>query len=305
MAFHGIMVLRDEGDIIAQTLEHLMTWCDSLTLLDTGSTDGTWDLVHEAARRDRRITPLARTPVTFHNGLRAAVFQRARHRFHPGDWIARLDADEFYHAPPPLFIRERLRPAEGRIFGLMYDFLLTRRESAAWDRGEESLADRARPIEHRRTRYVVQDFPEPRLFRYRKRMSWPADAYVPCRGGLIARARVQIRHYRWRDPVQAAQRCALRRATHLSGNRVGAHWDLNDWREWLANDDDPRLLRHTPGAPLPDPALTNHLPPPARAAAQGLFYRSGVVHLADWLTSVGTHPHKQPGALLATYEPQA
>src|SRR5436190_61230 len=54
MAFHGIMVLRDEGDIVAQVLTHLLTWVDSLHVYDTGSTDGTWEIVEEAARGDRR-----------------------------------------------------------------------------------------------------------------------------------------------------------------------------------------------------------------------------------------------------------
>lgn len=281
MAFHGIMVLRDEGDIIAQTLAHLMTWCDSLTILDTGSTDGTWDIILDAARRDPRINPLARVERPFHNGLRALVFHAARDRFQPGDWVGRLDADEFYHISPPTFAAERLGASDGRVFAQMYDFLLTRNEATAWDRGEETLADRARPIEHRRTRYLVQEFPEPRFFRYRRRMVWPETSYVPLRGGLIAAPRIPVRHYRWRDPVQAAARCALRRETFNSGGLVGRHWDLADWRDWLANDEDPRLLRHTPGAPLPDPALTNHLPGPARAAAHRLLYGSGAVHVLD------------------------
>ncbi len=30
MRFHGLLIARDEGDIIAQTLTHLLTWCDCL-----------------------------------------------------------------------------------------------------------------------------------------------------------------------------------------------------------------------------------------------------------------------------------
>lgn len=285
MRFHGILVLRDEADILPQTLAHLLTWVDSLHIFDTGSTDGTWETVREWAARDSRINPLGREEVRFHNGLRGMVFNRVRAGFEPGDWVARLDADELYHIPPPEFIRERVRPCEGRVFGQHYDFLITRAEAAAWEERPETPRERARPIEERRTRYLVQDFPEPRLFRYRRMMRWDArdrpDSYVPRRGGLIARARIPIRHYRWRDPEQAARRCALRSAAKAAGAPVGPHWKTADWRDWLANDEDPRVLSWSPGRDLPDPGLTNHLP--RGTLARELVYRTGLVHLLDLL----------------------
>ena len=42
MRFHGMMLLRDERDIIVQNLTHLLTWINALYVLDLGSTDGTW-----------------------------------------------------------------------------------------------------------------------------------------------------------------------------------------------------------------------------------------------------------------------
>ena len=283
MAFHGIMVVRDEGDIIAQVLAHLLTWVDSLHVYDTGSTDGTWEVVEEWARADRRVNALGRERVRFENGLRAMVFDRVRAGFREGDWIARLDGDEFYHVPPPEFVRERVGQC-GRVFGQMYDFMLTRAEAAAWARGVETLADRRRPIEERRRRYLVQEFPEPRLFQYRRSMKWPAGSRVPLCGGMPAEARIPVRHYRWRDPVQAAARCALRRAMRGAGADTGPHWELEDWRDWLADDADPRLLMHEPGAGgegLADPRLVNHLARGWRGAAQRLMYGMGLERAAD------------------------
>ena len=281
MAFHGIMAVRDEGDIIAQVLAHVMSWLDSLLVYDTGSRDGTWEIVRELAARDRRVVAMGGEPVVFQNGLRAMIFDRARASYRDGDWVARLDGDEFYHVSPREFVRERVDRREGRVFAQMYDFLLTRAEVAAWERGEESPSARSRPIEERRRRYVVQEFPEPRLFRYRRWMKWPAWSYVPLCGGLPARARVPVRHYRWRDPDQAAARCALRRAMRAAGARTGPHWDLQDWRDWLADDADPRLLTHAPGAALPEPGLTNHLARGWRRGAQRAAYGLGLARAAD------------------------
>ncbi len=281
MAFHGIMVLRDEGDIVAQSLAHLLTWVDSLHVYDTGSTDGTWEMVQEVASRDRRVTAVGRECVRFENGLRAMVFDRARAGYRDGDWIARLDADEFYHVSPREFVRERLGRADGRVFGQIFDFMLTRSEVAAWEAGRETLADRARPIEERRRRYVVQEFPEPRLFRYRRGMKWPQDRHMPRLAGAIARARVAVRHYRWRDPVQAAARCVLRTAMRASGARVNVHWALENWRDWVRDDADPQLGTHAPGAALPDPGLTNHLASGWRGGVQRVLYGAGLERVGD------------------------
>lgn len=287
MRYHGIMVLRDEGDIIAHTLSHLLTWVDSLHFLDTGSTDGTWETVNDFARRDDRVRPVAREVMPFHNGLRAVLFNRVRHGFEDGDWFARLDADEIYHVPPPRFISERLAPHESRVFTQHYEFLMTKAQHRAWKAGEGLLADRSRPIESRLTRYVMQECPEPRLFKYRRSMRWPETSYVPLRGGLPAMSRIPVRHYRWRDPEQAARRCALRRAARAAGAKTGPHWELADYQEWLANDEDPRLLSWSPGQPLPDPGLRNHLPPRVRRLALHVLYRTGLVRVLDGLDRGG------------------
>lgn len=279
MAFHGIMVVRDEGDVIGEVIAHLVSWVDSLYVLDTGSTDGTWEVVREWEARDARVVALESLARPYHNGIRAEVFDAVRHEFSEGDWIARLDGDEFYHVPPPVFVRERVAPREGRVFGQMYDFVMSRAEVAAWERGEETLADRARPIQERRRRYLVQEFPEPRLFRYRRGMKWPWDRHMPWWAGLTAAARIPVRHYRWRDPVQAAARCALRREMRRAGANTGPHWELENWREWIANDEDPRLLTYD--GTLADPGLRNHLDGGWRRGAQRVFYGSGLVRAAD------------------------
>jgi hypothetical protein len=132
--------------------------------------------------------------VLFHSGLRAWGFERVRSRATVGDWFARVDADEFYHVCPREFIEERLGRTDGRLCAQLYDFVLTTRDVRAWEAGEEGIADRGRPIEDRRRVWRINEWPELRLFRYRRGRGSPSgiinaatrcscSADVPCGQG--------------------------------------------------------------------------------------------------------------------------
>jgi hypothetical protein len=135
MRFHALLVLRDEGDLIGQTLDHLLSWADSIAVLDTGSTDDTWDVVQDRARHDRRVVPIGREAVVFSENLRGYVFDRQRSAYEPGDWVLRVDADEVYHVPPPRFVAERMRPGESAAHLQWYYFRLTRQEADDYGAG--------------------------------------------------------------------------------------------------------------------------------------------------------------------------
>jgi hypothetical protein len=277
-AFHGLLLVRDEADIIGELLTHVLSWCDTLHILDTGSTDGTWEIVREAAR-DERVLFHERQQVLFGRHLRAWLFDRARAHFRRGDWVVRLDADEFYQVPPPGFVRERVRWPEGRIYGHFHEFVLTASEARACDEGRDR---RDRPIHERRTRYFPDPARETRLVRYRRGMRWAPENYEPSEAGFLARECIPIRHYRCRDPEQLRTRCAVRapRAT-LPG--AGTHWVQPDWRKWVLPDDDPRLRTWHPGDELRRADPPGWIPRNPRRAAQWLYYASGAVNLRDAL----------------------
>lgn len=287
MPFHGLLVIRDEADIISQTLTHLLTWADGIYILDTGSTDGTWDIVNDIASREKRIVPMMTTPAYWSLGLRAMLFDKYRPRFRRGDWIARLDADEFYHISPPEFVSTHVEKHEGRIRVQMFEFVLTRSMVNAWEQKAESTTDRARPISDRRRIYYIDPHPEVRLFRYRPSMKWPATRAVPWNDGLTAFERIPIRHYRCRDPLQVQARCFLRsrmrrgQATTTPDGIPITHWAVDDWNYWVWADDNPRLRTWAPGTDLPiakSPRLARGtLPYLSRRA----FYASGLAPLID------------------------
>ncbi len=276
----AILCVRDEGDVIAQSLTSALAWADAIHVYDTGSTDGTWEIVREMSAGTARIRPVAREEVVFDNDTRGYVFERVKHACAHGDWVCRMDADEFYHVDPREFLRDRVAPHEGRVCTQQYEFVLTASDAAAWEQGEETIADRARPIELRRRRFYVEPLAELRFFRYRSGMRWGRGHNLPYSPGVVAVERIPVRHYKHRDPPQMAARCRLRSAMARLSHH-GEHWNAQDWRRLVVPDEDPRLLAWTPGQPLPDRRGREHLFPPLKSAAQRAMYALGLPYLTD------------------------
>jgi len=226
------MVVRDEDDILSQCLAHLLTWIDALYVLDLGSKDSTWEILQNAAVKDRRIIPWKSCPYRFDESLRGYVFDAFRARMRDGDWVLRLDADEFYQIPPPEFVANHLQPHESCVHLAWYYFRLTSREVQDYEEGKVAIAeDRRRPIAERRRFYKIPEYAEPRMFRYRASMKWPASRPFPFNAGYVARERIPIRHYPHRDPEQMKKRYRLRATMMQLQAGAGPHWRLSDWRK--------------------------------------------------------------------------
>jgi hypothetical protein len=278
--FHALLPVRDEGDIIGQCLDHLLAWADAIYVFDTGSVDDTWEIVQAAAMKDPRVVLLGREPVYFsETRLRGWMFHQARESMREGDWFLRVDADEFHHVTPREFVRSYLKPHETIAYHQYYDFALRQSEVDDWEAGREGLADRKRPIEQRRQWYTVSVYSEPRLCRYRESMKWPPSVSFPFNAGFVARARLPIRHYPYRDRAQLERRCRLRAIMMADPeNRANwsrpelHHWTEGEWRRFIVPDETQELRCWIPGSPLPEPHQTNHVALPHRRLAQWLAH---------------------------------
>lgn len=270
MKFHSLLPVRDEADIIQQCLENLLGWSDSIYVFDTGSIDNTWEIVLDIAAKERRVIPMRKEPVYFsETKLRGYMFHHAREKMRDGDWFLRVDADEFHHIPPPEFVNTYLRKHETIVYHQYYDFCLTQKEVDAWERGEETVADRDRPIAERRRHFKPSYYSEPRLCRYRSTMKWPITASFPINAGFLAKERLPIRHYPNRDPIQLDRRCRLRAIMMADAtNRQNwsqpeqHHWSQSDWQQFIVENNDPDLQYWQPGTELPKYQFTNHLRSP-------------------------------------------
>jgi len=273
MKYHGLLVVRDEADIITQSVRYALTWADWIYAFDTGSTDGTWDILQEIASKDKRLVLYGRESIRIRNDLRAMLFERYRDQAASGNWFAIVDADEFYHIPPPVFVREWLRPEETAVCYQLYDFKLTKQECRRLRSLTAIEIERREPIEQRRRHYIPIVFAEPRLFQYRPTMRW-VPSKTPYNLGLIARERIPIRHYPNRDPLQMEARYRLRSQMRpYVGLSASPHW-ITNWRDMLVNETDTGsgLEYWKPKTPLPVYSRMNHIASPPKRMAQRVVH---------------------------------
>lgn len=284
------MVVRDEADIIAQSVAHHLGWADSVHILDTGSTDGTRAILAEMARVEPWLHLHLPEPVFYAEGILGHVFEQARSTFRDGDWVARPDADEFFDRSPREFVRDRLEWGEALVRATMFEFVITKSDASVWEDGRETPADRERPIGERRRRYYVSHYPETRLFRFRRGMTWPSGWMLPRAPGLMAYERIPLRHYRSRDLGQVRKRCALRRALReLSGQSLVDHWSL-DWKSFVWPDDARQVRTLGAGERLPEfPSKRMAAGTWARIREQAM-YRMGGGRMSDLLRGRGDRP---------------
>lgn len=237
MKIFGLTVVKNEGDIIGQTLTAALAWCDRIAVLDNDSDDDTVAEVEAvAAAHPDRIEFIGRYTGAFHNDLRMIPFQRLFGEASTDDWWCRLDGDEFYPQDPKAFLAA-LSPLECRVNAINLFYEYTDVDWSAWQAGQESLADRQRPI-HERRRYYRAAYEELRFMRHHPKLRWCGGEHWPTPRGPLAAHRIVMQHFRARDPEQLQRRLAVRQIAAERGRRKpDHHWRVSasDWQSQIVD----------------------------------------------------------------------
>lgn len=246
MRIFGIMLVKDEADIIREVLEHGRVWANRIFVIDNGSSDGTWEIVQHMA--DDCIVPWRRDLRTYSNALRADAFNAFKDEAEENDWWCyKMDSDEFYVDDPRAFLAGVPWPYHV-VYKKSLDYVITEEDLAAGWLGESFSENR------RRLRYLKPvAYSEPRFFRHRKRIVWPEGATAPKHRGPRYPGPIAVRHYQFRSPSQMQHRLDVRNAVPRDKRgKPFKHVQQKNWKELLVPrcdvvlDEGPETYRRMP-----------------------------------------------------------
>lgn len=226
---YGLMIVRNEADIIGQSLTNGLTYCDKTVVMDNMSTDGTWEIVQAlAARHPGRIIAHCRLEQKFHDSLRSIAYNAFHRELAAKDWWLRFDADEFLNEAPFAILAQAEAEDADFVRANQMEFALTDVDVAAIERGDDS---RDLPIETRRRHYRVT-WREFRFFRNDPDVAWDARLGMQFPQNLskakVCSRAIFNRHYAHRDIEQLKSRIAARK-----GSQFFTHVASADWRAYV------------------------------------------------------------------------
>lgn len=234
MKIHGMCLIKNESDIIKQTLNAALSWCDYIYVFDNGSTDGTWEKVLQLAELHEQIIPYNQDDKPYSRDLVGEIFNHYRSNSNEGDWWCRLDADEFYIDNPRIFLAKI--PAKfGMVYKASFEYYFTDKDLERYNQ-DPSLYSDSVPIEEK-CRYYINNWSEPRFIRYQNDLEWAiGDGGWPSQAWNfpVYPVRIWLKHYQYRSPHQIQKRIDIRRQAIL--NKAGfLHEAQADWEKLVQN----------------------------------------------------------------------
>jgi glycosyltransferase involved in cell wall biosynthesis len=94
MRLAGLMLVRDEADVLAVNLRHHLGVVDDLFVVDNGSSDETPAILRRFARRYPQVRWTTETGEYLQSKILTTLAQDAR--MEGADWVVSIDADEFW-----------------------------------------------------------------------------------------------------------------------------------------------------------------------------------------------------------------
>lgn len=223
MRIHALALVKNEADVIGQTLAAAAAWADAIYVYDNGSDDSTWEIVHDLAATHPSVVPAIQDATPYRQSHRRALFER--HRGEPGDWWGFLDADEIYIDDPRAFLAA-VPEKFGEVWNASFEYYFTDVDAARYDEDPAAYADDV-PVEGK-CRYFVNNWSELRFFRDTERVYWPEGDGSPEGLDPVYPGRIRLKHYQYRSPQQIQRRIDSRREALERGSFL--HEMIPDWK---------------------------------------------------------------------------
>lgn len=221
----AVMMVKDEADVIVDTLQHLAYHVDETLVLDNGSTDGTVEIIEELSHSFPIVLRLDAELAYMQADRTTALALEARERGHA--WAVPCDADEIWHPS-----HEPDRRIADYLDGLAPDVLIC--EGALFDHfptGDDRLDG---PVFERLGYRNVQPGGLPKVA---VRLKGDVQIHMGNHGAVhVGKQRqpraggLTVRHFSWRSEKQYVRKIVNGRAAYAAaGDRLNEDWGVH-WR---------------------------------------------------------------------------
>lgn len=219
MKIYCICVVKNEADIIKQTLSAAAAWADRIFVYDNGSTDDTVEIVRRLAATTPVVQLYKVEDRTYSRALRREPFLDFRHQCEAADWWCILDSDEIYPYSPRTFLHS-VPLVYQIVWSISIQYFLTDEDLRRYQKNPSLFADDV-PVE-KKVRYYTANWSEARFFRYDSKLLWPEGYAFPFAGAVYPK-RLPVKHYQHRSPAQLERRIAVRKAVREAGIDAFSH----------------------------------------------------------------------------------
>lgn len=224
MNIFGFMIVKDEGDILEQTLQSLLKFGSftKLFIYDNGSTDNTFSIAKKYASN---ILIPSELHATFSDNLKYTMVYENESIFSDGDWFAILDADELYQEPQRPIIEAAAQNNYNCIEHNTVQFYFSEQEDN-YDFDPSKSAILQRP-------HYLLNYGEPRIFQYKKGVRLSADLVKKRTPQLaIAPQKLTVYHFQFRSIKQLQKRIKIRSLNNKESNNWG-HINSDNWKNYI------------------------------------------------------------------------
>ena len=210
MKIHALCLVKNEADVLQETLISALHWCDHIYVFDNGSNDRSWELVEALAKQHLQIVPYKQDDILYTNGLRADIFNAFQSQAGPQDWWCALDADEFYIDDPRIFLT-KVSDRFQTVWSASLNYYFTDQDAILYQQDPRKFLET--PIQ-KRFRYYLNNWGELRFFRHSDDIVWTRTqgGFPPAMFTAPAYpVRIWLKHYQYRSPEQIERRLRTRR----------------------------------------------------------------------------------------------
>lgn len=213
---HAVLPTNNEVDILEECIDSASRWADAIYVFDTGSTDGSIELL---SFLERKYTSLKIYKAEFREfdftKTISEVFRHYASESKLGDWWCPLSTDEQYPENPRIFL-SKVDPRYNSVWSCTLNYYFTEDELNRWDScgAEFSLG-----FPHFKfsdfLRHYKSNYSEVRFYKHHKRLSKDAILH-PKYFSPVSPDRILLQHFQYRHPLQIVKRVRSRRSIYFA-----------------------------------------------------------------------------------------